>query len=388
MSITRRHNIYIVCKGTSTNDIINSVNKTFKEKKQSLMNSFWGKKVNNTNISNKQTKIQLDEFSPLEDIGVKEMYMCKDSDNIIRNINIATDTMHIYTSLDLSAIESGLILSHGKVVPITLTPLPYMSTEKKVNSKNLRAFIDLFGSLIANTTNSRSYWNSKKSQFLNIDDQIRPLIDWSEILEHSKNLTSYNIDKFKSIFKDKFLEGYTTTADIPAQGMRAIAPQIDFEIPVIVADYELIHKLLRNISSKNSKLYEIERGSIWEIEIEIIFTHSAGRIIKKDIKYKKFVKKYPTEYNHKPLTFINNKTFKFDHNTMSYILFNANNMIPLKFLNGMSFFRLSPEKQLAIQKSVEISLKSAENKKNNSTSKKNNYLLTLNSSTSSFKFDE
>lgn len=382
MSITRTHTIYFVCKGTSTNDIINSVNKTFKEKKHSLMNSFWGKKPNNTNISNKQTKIDLDEFSPLEDIGVKEMYMCKDSDNIIRNINIATDVMHIYTSIDLSAIESGLILSQGKMFPITLTPLPYMSNEKKVNSKNVRSFIDLFGSLVVNSTNSRLYWNSKKSPFLNID-QIRPLIDWSEILQHSKNLTSYNIDKFKSIFKDNFLENYTTIAHIPAQGMRAIVPQFDFEIPIIVADYELIHKLLRNISSKNSRLYEIERGSIWEIQIEIIFSHDGRRITKKDIKYKRFIKKYPTEYNYKPLTFVDKKTFKFDHNTISYILFNANNMIPLKFLNGMNFFRLSPEKQLAIQKSVEISLKSVENKNQTSESTKNN-----NSIVPLFKFDE
>jgi len=384
MSITRSHSIYFVCKGTSTNDIINSVNITFKEKKQSLMNSFWGKKPNNTNISNKQTKIELDQFSPLEDIGVKEMYMCKDSDNIIQNVN--PDLMHIYTSLDLSAIESALILSQGKMYPITLTPLPYMSTDKKVNSTNLREFIELFGSLIVNTTNSRLYWNLKKSQFLNID-QIRLLIDWSEVLQHSKNLTSYNIDKFKSVFKDNFLEDYTTISHIPAQGMRSIVPQIEFETPIIVADYELIHKLLRNISSQNSRLYEIERGSIWEIEIDIIFTHSGGRIIKKDIKYKKFVKKYPIEYNHKPLTFVDKKTFKFDHNTMSYILFNAQNTIPLNFLNGMSFFRLSPVKQLAIQKSVEISLKSVENKKNTSSSKKNNNLSTLNLRNPSFKFD-
>ena len=375
MIIIRTHSIYFVCKGTSTNDIINSVNKRFKEKKQFLMNSFWGKKSNNTNSSNKQTKIELDDFSPLEDIGVKEMYMCKDSDNIIKKINLATNIMHIYTALDLSAIESGLILSQGKILPITITPLPYMSSDKKINSKNLRSFIELFGSLIVNTTNSQYYWESKKSQFLNIG-QIRPRIDWRSILNNNKNLTSHNIDKFKSIFKDNFLENYTTIDHID---------HINFETPIIVTDYELLYKILRNISNKDIKLYEIERGSIWKVDIEITFNLSSQRIIKKDIKYKKFTKEYPTEYNHKPLTFVNKTTFKFDHNAMSYILFNAHNDIPLKYLNGMMFFRLSSDKQLAIKKAIEIAEKI--DKKN--TDKKTNTYQNNNGlkSNESFKFD-
>jgi hypothetical protein len=372
MSITRTHTIYFVCKGTSTNDIINSVNKTFKEKKKSLSNYFWGKKQNNN--LNKQTKIDLDEFSPLEEIGIKEMYMCKDSENIIKNINLVNDVMHIYTALDLSAIESGLILSQGKNFPITITPLPYMSNDKSINSKNLRLFIELFGSLIGNTTNSRSYWTSKKSQFLNID-VIRPLIDWGEILRNDKHLTSYNIDKFKSIFKDNFLENYITTAHIPPQLLPATGIQRQFEIPIIVADYELIHKLLRNISSKDSKLYEIERGSIWKVDIEISFIHSGGRITRKDIKYKNFVKQYPIEYNHTPLKYINRTTFEYNFNGMSYILFNGKNEIPLQFIKGMNFFRLSDDKKLAIVKAIEISNKKINNRKNNTKNYNNQYLV-------------
>ncbi len=390
------HDIYFVCKGTSSNDIINSVNKTFKEKKQSLMNFFWGKKPNNSNISNKQKKIELDDFSPLEDIGIKEMYLSKDSDNIIRQTN--TNNIHIYTSLDLSAIESALILSQNKinqVHPITITPLPYMSTDKKINSKNLRAFIDRFGILNRTITNSRLYWDTKKSHFLNISE-IHPIINWNKILDNDKNLTSHNIDKFKNIFKESFLENHNNLNDIcvgplPRNKILHGPLQRPLKVPIIIADYELISKLLRNISIKDSRLYEIERGSIWKISIDIIFTYNGTNIIKKDIKYKKFVKKYPTEYNYEPLTFINNKTFNFDHNTMTYTLFNAKNVIPLIFLNGMTFYRLSPEKQLAIKKAIEIAEKTNKSS-NKSLNKLTNNINSLNNNSNkspeqSFKFD-
>jgi len=382
MSITRTYNIYFICKGTSTNDIIKSVNKTFKEKKQSLINSFWGKK-NNSNISNKQTKIELDDFSPLEDIGVKEMYMCKDSNNIVKKIT-SINTMIIYSALDLSAIESGLILSQGKSFPVQITPLPYMSSDKKINSRNLQSFINLFGILLDTYTDSKSYWKTKNSQFLNISS-INTLINWDKILNNDKNLSSYNIDKFKSIFKDSFLENYKKISNIPIPGMPSVTPKIPFKIPIIIADYELISKLLRNISSKDSKLYEIEKGSIWKIEIDIIFTHNGVDITNKDIKYKNFVKEYPTEYNHLPLTFVNTKTFKFDHNAMSYILFNAKNDIPLNFLKGMIFFRLSPEKQLAIKKAIEISEKTITNKTKDKESVNNTNSTIINVPV--FKFD-
>jgi hypothetical protein len=39
---------------------------------------------------------------------------------------------------------------------------------------------------------------------------------------------------------------------------------------------------------------------------------------------------------------------------MSYNLFNARNNIPLNYINGMNFIRLSPEKQEAIKKMINI----------------------------------
>lgn len=381
------YNIYFICKGTSTNDIINSVNKTFEKKKYSLSNYFWGKKPNNS--SNNNTIIELDDYSPLEEIGIKEMYMCKDNiNNNFRNIFGYDDYYNrlcIYTPLDQSSIESGLILIKGSPNRINIKPLPYMISNKKINSKNVRIFIELFGNIFINThnelnrrniidvatTDPTQYWSTKKLNFVNIGDQINGEIDWMNIIKNDKNLSYYNLDKFKNIFKDNFLSEYTHVDELPTGGNRYYpdanvrAGEIDLKIPIIIADYNLIYKLLKQISSKQSKLYEIEKGSIWKVEVDIIFKYNLrGDIIKKDIKYKNFIKKYPIESNHSPLKFINNRKFKYEFNGMTYLLFNAQNEIPLEFLKHINLLRFNDEyKKLAILKAIEIYNKKKQNEK-------------------------
>lgn len=349
-----KHNIYFVCRGTSTNDILNSVNKLFNEKKKSLSSSFWGV-PNKNDKSNKLTKINLDDFSPLEEIGIQEMYMCKANENIIKHTDPKIEPLQIYTSMELSSIESGLILSNGKQIQMTVTPLPYMSNNTNVNNKNLRQFMELFGQTRGLLTNVQNYWKTKKTNsFLNI--YSKTTLNWINILNNTNYLNSFNYDKFKVLFKDIFLENYKLKNP---NGYK-------FPVAIIVVDVDFIEKLLKNISRKNSKFFEIERGSVWDIQISINFTFdSAGRIIKKDIKYENFEKVYPRETNYTPLKFVNKTTFTYDFNRQNYTLFNAKNIIPLEFIKRMNFIRLSTDKILALKKAIEITDKKVDEKDNN-----------------------
>ena len=379
MTTTIKHHIYFVCRGTSTNDIINSVNTALKKKKETLPIKLWGSsnKTLNNNLLRKETNIKLDEFSPLEEIGIKEIYMAKDNDTI-KNIN--GRRMKIYTSLELSSIESGLILSIGKENRLIIKPLPYMSNKTNISTRNLRPFIELFGMLISNTTNSIKYWSTEKvNSFLNISNPVT--IQWDNVLQNKYSLNSFNKAEFKKLLQKDLLSDHNSINDLRNDPL---------PIGVIVSNEDFIRAIIRNISSqtsRNIKHYEIEKGSVWKIELNFIFSFdSSGRITKKDMKYTNFVKMYPIKINHYPLKFINSKTLQYDFNGMTYNLFNAKKMIPLNYLKGMNFIRLSDEKKLAIKKIIEIieKLKSKTNSKNinnNSYSNNNNNLV------DNFKFD-
>jgi hypothetical protein len=377
----KKHYIYFVCRGTSTNDIINSVNTALKKKKESLPFKLWGSsnKTLNNNLLRKETNIKIDEFSPLEEIGIKEIYMAKDNDTIK---NIDGERMKIYTSLELSSIESGLILSSiGKENRMIVKPLPYMSTKTNISKNNLRVFMELFGRLISNTTNSIKYWDIKRvNSFLNISNPVT--IEWNNVLQNKNSLKSFSTAKFKELLPKDLLSDHNSINDLN---------NISLPIGVIVSNEDFIRSLIQNISTRNSKHYEIERGSVWKIELNFIFSfNSSGRIIKKDMKYTNFVKMYPVEQpkdGHYPLKFINPNTFQYDFNGMTYNLFNAKKMIPLNYLKGMNFIRLSNEKKLAVKKIIEIieklqSKKNSKNIINNSNSNSNNNNLVDN-----FKFD-
>ena len=87
--------IYFVCNGTSTHDIIISIGK-------------------NT---------ILNDYSKLENIGFKELLICQDLNNELLSGDIS-----VYTSLSYNSIESALVLLH-RFNNSTITPLPYMSNQ-------------------------------------------------------------------------------------------------------------------------------------------------------------------------------------------------------------------------------------------------------------------
>lgn len=349
---TTKHHIYLVCRGTSTDDIIKSINEHFEMEKKSLSKKLWGNiKNNSSNINlSKVTKLGLDEFSPLEEIGIKEMYLCKDNETI-KNIN--EDRLKIYTSLELSSIESGFILSVGKQNGTVITPLPYLSNNKNINKKSLNEFITKFGRKINKSTNAIKYWNTKKvGSFLDIKTPLS--INWNNVVNDknpSNILLKYpmnqNLGEFKKIFENDLLNDYKTVSDVKNKPLPTA---------VVITDSDFIDKFLRSISQIYNKNYNIERGSVWKIDFDLKLTldSSADLITKKEFKYIKFEKMYPIEINFLPLKFIDPTTFKFDFNGMSYNLFNARNNIPLNYINGMNFIRLSPEKQEAIKKMINI----------------------------------
>jgi hypothetical protein len=320
--------------------------------KKSLSKKLWGNiKNNSSNINlSKVTKLGLDEFSPLEEIGIKEMYLCKDNETI-KNIN--EDRLKIYTSLELSSIESGFILSVGKQNGTVITPLPYLSNNKNINKKSLNEFITKFGRKINKSTNAIKYWNTKKvGSFLDIKTPLS--INWNNVVNDknpSNILLKYpmnqNLGEFKKIFENDLLNDYKTVSDVKNKPLPTA---------VVITDSDFIDKFLRSISQIYNKNYNIERGSVWKIDFDLKLTldSSADLITKKEFKYIKFEKMYPIEINFLPLKFIDPTTFKFDFNGMSYNLFNARNNIPLNYINGMNFIRLSPEKQEAIKKMINI----------------------------------
>ena len=121
--------IYLICKGLSCNDIIKSI-----KKKPSSDSSFFSFFDNNS--TNRKRK---DEISKLDTIGIKEILLCLENNDNTKFINtennMSSEKPLIFTSLDYSSIESGLVLYY-KNQDYTIYPIPnisknsYIKTEK------------------------------------------------------------------------------------------------------------------------------------------------------------------------------------------------------------------------------------------------------------------
>jgi hypothetical protein len=358
----RSKKIYLVCNGTSTNDIINSFNNinkniiTTKDTKKSFLSSLFSNKTNNTK------KIYKDNFSLLEEIGIKELKLCQENDTIKNKV---LTNLNIITSLDYNSIESALVLFYNNTIPLrTIYPLPYMSDE--TNIKNINTYNDFkknFGILSKNKntvpvteyTNTNKYFKEKinKNKFLNIKNSISR-INW----KYSNNsvlssMYSYKFTNFKELFERICLEKYINKTDIDN----------DLYYNVIICNSKLIIDFLK-ILKYNAKYDIIEHSSVWEIDVEIIFKiNSLNEIIKKESKmnYDNYTKIYPTEYEYSPLDKTINRNsnkyvYSYKYNNAKFILFNSLNNIPISYIkNLINFSRLSYQKTEQIKKKLLIS---------------------------------
>jgi hypothetical protein len=343
--------IYLICRGTSTNDIIDSINSinVDKKKSKSFFDIFSFKEKNNNNI------IKKEEFSSLDNIGINELRLLLSNTNNENLLNFVLSTQKIYTSLEYSSIESALILTNN-IPNIKIYPLSYMSNKTNIKSKELLFLLKTkFGSNYIKShdiTISNNYWNNKikkiDSNFLDIKSKSSS-IDWSLLDNSISSYNSYNLDKIKKFIK-KLCEDSITNFIIDN---------------IIIADGRLIEDILKLCKPirYNKKRYTIERSSIWEINISSeIVLDITGRIVKSDIKFNNFIKLYPTEYNYEPLKY-NNDIYSYEYKYNKYILFNSLGNIPLKYIKNMEFNRLSDDSKSYIKKIL---------KKKNSNIPKNN----------------
>jgi hypothetical protein len=286
--------LYFICGGTSINDVIKSINHNTKMKEHNKKDTkkFYNFLFSKTKLN--EEIIEEEEFSKLDELGIKEMYMCeknkKVNDSIINEI--LQRTRFLYTSLDYSCIESSFILCHQNP-NINIVPLPNISSNTNIkNKKTFDIFKKKFGEYTVNNiyeyTNIVNYWDRTAkdlyNNFLNIKKTPKfritnPIIDWSETKTKDISLLHhYSYSNFKDFFKKKCFP-YIKYHDI----------SIPYEY-VFLSDSKLIIDILKEIKDIKYKkdIDIVERSSVWKIEItiEIEYNKTTGEITKKTYKYK------------------------------------------------------------------------------------------------------
>jgi hypothetical protein len=374
--------VYLICNGTSTNKVIDSINDNIKEKR-SFFSTFFSKKNNKNNIK----KINYEEFPRLENIGIKECYICKESRenlNLFKNelsYKNASGYNYVFTSLEYNSIESAMIL-FSDIPDLVICPLPYMSN--KTNIKNIESFDNFkknFGKYSLNSKREisklKEYWNQKElnTKFNSIKNKDQ-IIDWLYTSNINRSsLSSYNSSLFQKKFEELLLTKYVNVDDVNDK----------ISNNIFVCNDQMISDIL-NFKNKDKKKYNIlsfqkktpnrlhfdkkknniEVTSIWELSVSIEFKiNSSNKIIDKKIIYNNnYNKIYPTQFNPGELEKKRNiDKYSYSYDNSDYILFNSVDKIPLKYLKNMNFRSYNDDKKNIIQKIIE------KNKKNNKDSK-------------------
>ena len=367
--------IYFICGGTSTNDIIKSINNSIVKETKSFYDLFFSKKEN-------KKEIQEDEFAQLDELGVKEMYLCQQNTNVKKIIDNITKPhpTYIITSLDYGSIESATIL-YNDVIPLEIFPIPNISNNTNIkDKKTFDRFKKKFGNYkindhkkpIIEKTNINNYWDKKGKElnnYLNIKT-TKAVINWVETYKKDiSSLSTYSYYKFKRFFQDQCLMKYKNYSDIDPTNLDR-----DIYNFVFISDSKLIIDNLKEVKDiKYTKNVDIiERSSVWEIDISIDFEYdtTSGKITKKIIKYNRFTKIYPIENNYSPLKY-NNGDYQYKYNNINYRLFNSLNDIPINYIKDLYFYRYSKNKISSIKKILDKNEKNEQNNKNK-INKKNN----------------
>lgn len=315
MSVNK--NIYFICSGLSTNDIISSLN-------------FVKKNMHNT--SENPIYLKKNDISRLDKIGFKQLYLCQENQE---NSKIFDRNSMVYTSLDYQSIESSFVLFKNKTKNnLVIYPLPHMSND--TNIKNITIFDKFkkkFGKLqyIKNKidqTDIDKYWEHKfnilnfKNQFYNIM-KFNGTINWkyttSKWESNKKEISSlnnYSFTKFKILLEKICIDN--KNKDI-----------------IIITTKNIIIDILKIFKKIKFDMYKdnLEYTSIWKINISVDYFSNK-------INYIDYDKIYPTEYNYKPLKYNlsnNSDTFEFLLNSTKYILFNSLKHIPIQYLLKINY---------------------------------------------------
>ena len=352
--LKKNQNIYFICSGTSTNNIINSVN-SINKNSSSFFDLF-------------SKKIEKDKFSKLIDIGINELYMCQG--NKINNKLFTTQLTKnncVYTSLDYDCIESSFVL-FSNFDKLKIYPLPYMSNETNIkNMKEFDIFKKKFGEYVKNTheiTKLKNYWKSKNlnNMFLEIKNTSSE-IDWGKALNTVSSLNTYSFHTFKKNLEKIILSKYDKYK-IFTRNIEDIDNIIFVCHPKLIEDMLKLFKKIRYY--KNIDI--IENSSIWELnlDLEFIIDPTNGKI-KKQINYLEYNKIYPTEYNCNPLKY-NDNIYKYKFNDKPFILFNSLKNIDIKYLKNIDLKNFVSEKRNIIKKKINANIivkKPLKNENNN-----------------------
>lgn len=370
-ALKKSQKIYFICSGTTTNDVINSVN-TANIGDKSFLNLLFSKK----------TELEKDKFSKLTDIGINELYMCQENQ---KNKNLFIDELaknnNVYTSFDYSSIESAFVLfnnNHG----INIFPLPNMSNETNINNiKEYDIFKKKFGKynkvednkVTVEKTELKNYWKGKNlnNKFLDIKN-ISCEINWPRSLNSISSLHQYNFEAFKKNLEKNIFKKYDK------YNFKGNIEDIDSFI--FVCNPKLIVNMLKLFKrvKYNKNIDIIENSSIWELELDLQFTDVHSKI-KKEINYVEFTKIYPTEYNYSPLKY-NNNIYSYVFNSKQFVLFDSLSKINIKYLKNFNLKNFSVEKRNIIKKklndlNVKKNINVHKNKNKNIKDKNDQFLL-------------
>jgi len=294
--------------------------------------------------------IDKEQFSKLDEIGIREIHMCSKNsivNGILNNISGNSFNMDkIFTSLDYTAIESASILLESVVpyIPI-IYPLPYISTEKIKDKEAFRHFKKPFGKdMISlqhkkNTTNMHEYWKNKKiNESLYNLKKLSYVIDWNEFYEKNPSSMTHNYGKFYDKLKSLCCEKYKNP----------LLHNQDIDTLVFVCDSTLLIDILKKCKhiKYNKKTDIIERSSVWEIDIDL-------NINSQHITFNMFDKIYPTEHNKNKLKYNNSSTYTYkDDNNNSFILFDSLGYMPLKYIKQLYLDRYSERTKKLIKNAI------------------------------------
>jgi hypothetical protein len=335
--------IYFICAGTSSYDIINSINNTVDKKGGGFFTFFEDKN------GKKNNKLEKDDFPKLENNGIKEIYMCQDNKY---NMELFKNYSKIYTSMDYSNIESSIVFSSSNTKNVEIYPIPYIAKDTNIKDlKIYKLFKTSFGESVKNELKIK-YWNEKIpfNKFTNIKKKF-PKINW-EYVDNSGivSLHTYSFSKFNN-----FLNIVLNDPD-----------NKNNDNLIFICNAQLIVDILKSFRNEqykyNSKIDIIEKSSIWEVKI--------NKESSKKFTYTKYDKKYPTEYNDENLNY-NGKTYTYTNDKNKYILFNALESIPAKYIKKMEFYRISENIKKIIKNRLRDIVNNENKNENNTTQKKN-----------------
>lgn len=365
--------IYFVCSGTNCNDIIESVNKLKGQNSKKAFSFF-------RSSGDEIKKIAKEKSSRLDDIGMCQINNCRQN-NFVKSVllDITKTDSFIYTSMEKSCVESGLVL-YSTIPNIQIHPFPYLSNHTGITNK--QTFIQWKG-MFPKSGNSVKYWDTKGL----VGEEMYEMIKANVPSINLKDCEDINIYKFsgyklnqmnftvknekvsesgwRSFNKNNFLE-YLKNIIInhieytPSQNGKSINKSFSYHHStnnngnvnmkniVFICEGKVIENLLTYLFSdpkKNkkfiSKNYTIENSSVWEISAKIHRKLNNLDMVSYGIQFADFEKKYPTEYQHNPLTYKMNTSlspkplFKFSYKSMEFQLFNSLIDIPKIYLNKL-----------------------------------------------------